>query len=140
MLALARVARTIVLAGTAVLLSPGTLLAELPAHLSGTMLDTSNAPIAGAHVYVVLPGDRTIRTTTDVKGSFAVLGTSIGEATLILEKSGFASCVSSLNLESDANAHVMIHSPKLLAGSDSPADACRVVIRRVDAYDRHALN
>jgi hypothetical protein len=85
MLALARVARTIVLAGTAVLLSPGTLLAELPAQLSGTMLDTSNAPIAGAHVYVVLPGDRTIRTTTDVKGSFAVLGTSIGEATLILE-------------------------------------------------------
>jgi hypothetical protein len=139
MLTPARVARTIVLAGIAVLLSPGTLLAELPAHLSGTMLDDSNVPIAGARVYVVLPGERTLRTTTDAKGSFAIVGTSVGEATLILEKPGFTACASSLHLESGANARVMIHSSKVLAGSDSSGNACRVVIRRVDAFDRHAL-
>jgi len=137
----ARVVRTLVLAVTALLFTTSPLLAELPAHLSGMLLDAYNAPIAGAHVYVVLPGDRTIRTTTDATGAFAVLGTNLSAATLILEKPGFVACVSSLHLESGANARAMIHSQATTTGSAQAGDnVCKVVIRHVEAFDRHALD
>jgi len=75
----------LIAAAAAVLLlgaAPPDPLTHFPPALAKTLSNgvivtaqvSNDAPIAGAHVYVVLPGDRTIRTTTDATGAFAVLG------------------------------------------------------------------
>lgn len=137
-----RISTMAALLSCAVLLAPTALRAEDVTRIIGTVLNQQNQPVAGALVVVRSPANVEVRTKTDAKGNFLLLGQTYGPVQLLVVAANYDPCPSATLLESGDDLHATYRLKAATASGATYRDLsqlCSVQSWRGEPFDRYTI-